>query len=96
MPASPAQFVWYELMTSDAKAAESFYRKVVGWNAQDASQGDMKYTALLAGEAPVAGLMTLPKEACDAGAQPGWLGYIGVDDVDAYDLGHGYSFVSLG
>jgi predicted enzyme related to lactoylglutathione lyase len=84
MPASPAQFVWYELMTSDAKAAESFYRKVVGWNAQDASQGDMKYTALLAGEAPVAGLMTLPKEACDAGAQPGWLGYIGVDDVDAY------------
>jgi predicted enzyme related to lactoylglutathione lyase len=84
MPASPAQFVWYELMTSDAKAAESFYRKVVGWNAQDASQGDMKYTALLAGEAPVAGLMTLPKEACDAGARPGWLGYIGVDDVDAY------------
>ncbi len=84
MPASPAQFVWYELMTTDAKAAESFYRKVVGWNVQDASQGDMKYTALLAGEAPVAGLMTLPKEACDAGARPGWLGYVGVDDVDAY------------
>ncbi len=84
MPASPAQFVWYELMTTDAKAAESFYRKVVGWNVEDASQGDMKYTALLAGEAPVAGLMTLPKEACDAGARPGWLGYVGVDDVDAY------------
>src|SRR5262249_2753680 len=30
-----------------------------------------------------AGLMTLPKEACDAGAKPGWIGYIGVDDVDA-------------
>jgi predicted enzyme related to lactoylglutathione lyase len=84
MPTSPAQFVWYELMTTDAKAAESFYRKVVGWNVQDASQGDMKYTALLAGDAPVAGLMTLPKEACDAGARPGWLGYVGVDDVDAY------------
>jgi uncharacterized protein len=84
MPTSPAQFVWYELMTTDAKAAESFYRKVVGWNVQDASQGDMKYTALLAGDAPVAGLMTLPKEACDAGARPGWLGYVGVDDVEAY------------
>jgi predicted enzyme related to lactoylglutathione lyase len=83
MPNSPAQFVWYELMTTDAPAAEAFYRKVVGWNAHDASQGEMKYTALLAGDAPVAGLMTLPKDACAAGARPGWIGYVGVDDVDA-------------
>ena len=26
----PNNFVWYELMTSDAKAAEGFYHKVVG------------------------------------------------------------------
>jgi predicted enzyme related to lactoylglutathione lyase len=83
MPQSPAPFVWYELMTTDAAAAEIFYKRVVGWTAQDASQGDMKYTALLAGDAPVAGLMTLPKEACAAGAKPGWIGYVGVDDVDA-------------
>ena len=43
----------------------------------------MNYTGLLAGDVPVAGLMTLPKEACAAGAKPGWIGYIGVDDVDA-------------
>ena len=24
--------LWYELMTTDMKAAESFYRKVVGWS----------------------------------------------------------------
>ena len=24
--------VWYELMTTDMKAAEAFYRNVVGWN----------------------------------------------------------------
>ena len=83
MPQSPAPFVWYELMTSDAAAAEKFYKTVVGWKTQDMSQGDMKYTGLLAGDAPVAGLMTLPKEACAAGAKPGWIGYIGVDDVDA-------------
>ena len=83
MPQSPAPFVWYELMTSDAAAAENFYKTVVGWKTQDMSQGDMKYTGLLAGDAPVAGLMTLPKEACAAGAKPGWIGYIGVDDVDA-------------
>ena len=83
MPPSPAPFVWYELMTTDASAAEKFYKDVVGWKAQDMSQGDMKYTALLAAGMPVAGLMTLPKDACDAGAKPGWTGYIGVDDVDA-------------
>lgn len=84
MPTPPAQFVWYELMTTDTKAAEAFYRKVVGWNAQDAGQPDMSYTMFLAGDAPTAGLMALPKEACDAGAKPGWIGYVGVDDVDAY------------
>jgi uncharacterized protein len=83
MPLSPAPFVWYELMTTDASAAEKFYKDVVGWKAQDMSQGDMKYTGLLAVGMPVAGLMTLPKDACDAGAKPGWTGYIGVDDVDA-------------
>ena len=83
MPPSPAPFVWYELMTTDASAAEKFYKDVVGWKAQDMSQGDMKYTGLLAAGMPVAGLMTLPKDACAAGAKPGWTGYIGVDDVDA-------------
>ena len=31
-------FVWYELMTTDAKAAQGFYSKVVGWKPQDATQ----------------------------------------------------------
>ena len=25
------QFVWYDVMTNDSKAAETFYRKVIGW-----------------------------------------------------------------
>jgi uncharacterized protein len=80
----PNNFVWYELMTSDAKAAEGFYSKVVGWKAQDSGHPGMNYTLLHAGDVPIAGLMALPKEACDAGAKPGWSGYVGVDDVDAY------------
>jgi predicted enzyme related to lactoylglutathione lyase len=80
---TPCNFVWYELMTSDDAAAQDFYGKVVGWKAQDAGQPGMKYTLLAASEGPVAGLMALPKEACDAGAKPGWVGYVGVDDVDA-------------
>jgi hypothetical protein len=79
---TPCNFVWYELMTTDDSAAQDFYGKVVGWKSQDAGQPGMKYTLLAAGDAPVAGLMALPKEACDAGARPGWIGYVGVDDVD--------------
>lgn len=79
----PNNFVWYELMTTDPKAAEGFYSKVVGWKPQAADQPDMSYTLLLSSDVPTAGLMTLDKEACDAGARPAWVGYVGVDDVDA-------------
>ena len=71
--ASPlGSFVWYELMTTDAAAAETFYKSVIGWKAQDAGYPDFRYTLLSAGASQVAGLMTLPREACDAGAKPGW------------------------
>ena len=76
-------FVWYELMTSDLKAAEAFYRKVVGWTAQDAGIPGPPYTIVSAGAAPVGGLMTIPDEARKMGAGPAWMGYIGVADVDA-------------
>jgi len=77
------RFVWYELMTTDTKAAETFYRNAVGWSAADSGMPGMSYTLFSFGETPVAGLMALPKEACDSGARPGWLGYVAVDDVDA-------------
>lgn len=77
------KFVWYELMTSDPKAAETFYRNVVGWGAQDASPPGMSYTMFSAGETPVGGLMTIPEDARKSGARPGWNGYVAVDDVDA-------------
>lgn len=83
MTPTASPFVWYELMTSDASAAEAFYRSVVGWKTADAGMPGMKYTLLSVGDMAVAGLMDLPAEASAAGARPGWLGYIAVDDVDA-------------
>ena len=77
------KFVWYELMTNDTKAAEAFYRNVIGWNAKDSGMPGMSYTIWSAGEAPVGGLMEVPKEARDAGARPGWMGYVEVDNVNA-------------
>jgi predicted enzyme related to lactoylglutathione lyase len=78
------KFVWIELMTSDPKAAEGFYTKVVGWSAKDSGQPGMSYTLLSAGETMVGGLMAIPEEAKKMGAGPIWLGYVAVDDVDDY------------
>ena len=83
MTDSHGRFVWYELMTTDLKAAAAFYAKVVGWGMHDASMPGMSYTLLTVGETSVGGLMTLPEDAKRMGAQPRWLGYVAVDDVDA-------------
>ncbi len=84
MAAPLGSFVWYEYMASDAKAAADFYARVVGWSAKDAGMADFPYTLFSTGPNVVAGLMALPDEARKMGARPGWLGYVGVPDVDAY------------
>jgi predicted enzyme related to lactoylglutathione lyase len=77
------RFLWYELMTTDTAAAKRFYGKVMGWSMQDASTAAMCYTLLMAGPTSVGGLTRLPKEVLAMGVPPHWLGYIGIDDVDA-------------
>lgn len=77
------RFAWYELMTTDTAAAATFYANVVGWGAQDASTPDLAYTLVTAGSDLVGGLMELPEVARKMGATPRWMGYVGVNDVDA-------------
>lgn len=78
-------FIWYELITGDPDAAIDFYGSVVGWTAADfpGPPGGFRYTILSAGDRGVAGLMALTDEMRASGGQPGWLGVIGVTDVDA-------------
>jgi uncharacterized protein len=83
MSDSHGKFVWYELMTPDPKAAETFYRSAIGWGAQDSGMPGMSYTLLTAGGMPVAGLMETPQRILDSGASAFWTGYVYVDDVDA-------------
>jgi hypothetical protein len=78
----PGAFVWYELLTTDLPAAQSFYSKIVGWDAQDASTPEFAYRLFNAGGTPVGGLMELPPEGRKMGAMPRWVGYVAVDDVD--------------
>jgi uncharacterized protein len=80
---SHGRFVWYELMTTDIETAKAFYATVVGWRARDASMHGSAYSLFTTGDFPITGLMTVPEDARKAGATPHWIGYVGVDDVDA-------------
>lgn len=75
-------FIWYELLTSDPDAAARFYQAVVGWQDRP-TEGFGGYRIFSIGGADVGGLMALPDGAAQAGMRPTWLGYVGVDDVDA-------------
>ncbi len=75
-------FIWYELLTTDAEAARTFYADVIGWTATDSGQPAIDYRILAAAEGNVGGLMQITDDMRSAGARPVWLGYIAVDDVD--------------
>ncbi len=77
-----AVFAWYELLTTDVSAAQSFYGKVLGWDAQDASTPGLAYRLFSVAGRPVAGLMELPLDGREKGATPRWMGYVAVEDVD--------------
>lgn len=73
--------LWYELMTTDAKAAEAFYAAVVGWTAAPFEGSPMPYTLFSrSGAIPVAGVLTRPG---DVDAPPFWSMYIGVPSLEA-------------
>jgi predicted enzyme related to lactoylglutathione lyase len=75
--------VWFELNTTDLKAAEAFYASVIGWVPRDAGMPGMAYTMVGPADHAVAGMMALTDEMKAGGAAPGWAGYVAVDDVDA-------------
>lgn len=75
-------FIWYELLTSDADAAQNFYGSLLGWDFADSGQADIDYRQISMKGEGVGGVMPLTPEMTANGAQPGWLGYITVEDVD--------------
>jgi predicted enzyme related to lactoylglutathione lyase len=74
------RLVWTELMTTDMKAAESFYDKVVGWTSEPFTGSPVPYTSFnRSGGAPVGGVMDRP-----AGMKmpPFWSMYIAVPNLE--------------
>ena len=82
--AAPAQIlgrhVWSELMTTDIKGAETFYKKVVGWTAEPFPNSPNPYIQFKrSGGAGAAGLMERPE---GMNMPPFWSMYIAVPDLD--------------
>lgn len=77
-------WIWYELMTTDAVAAKTFYEAVVGWTITPGTEPPLFYGMIANDDGGMTGgIMTLGEEMLAGGARPAWLGYVGVDDVDA-------------
>lgn len=75
--------IWYELMSADPDASRRFYDEVIGWAIEAQPSGDMDYRMIATPDGNLGGVMRLTAEMRAGGAVPGWLFYIGVDDVDA-------------
>jgi uncharacterized protein len=82
MPEQTGDFIWYELLTSDAAAAERFYGEVVGWSFHDPDGSGYVHISA-SPDQQIGGLVQLTPEMQQGGARPGWLGYVHVADVDA-------------
>src|SRR5687767_15995481 len=72
--------VWYELMTTDMKSAEAFYRTVIGWQTAPFEGTPQPYTTFNpAGAASIGGMMTKPAEVK---APPFWAMYVAVPNLE--------------
>lgn len=82
-PNAPGEFIWYELLTDDPVGAKRFYDAVVGWSIEAEPSGPMDYRMISGDDTLIGGVMRIDDAMKASGARPTWLGYLGVDDVDA-------------
>ena len=84
MTVNSGKFVWYDQMSHDMNGSATFYSNVVGWSVVANAMNDSPYAILAAGDTTIGGVMPIPEDSARVGVRPAWMGYIGVDDVDAY------------
>jgi len=78
----PGKFVWFELVSADAKKAQPFYGEVLGWKVMPFPMGNFTYEMIATGDTPdtmIGGYAPPRKDR-----QPShWISYVSVEDVDA-------------
>lgn len=77
-----SKFVWFDLLTSNIAVASDFYRDVIGWDIRDAQMPGREYSLITMGHTMIGGVTKPAAELTDLGGAL-WLGYLGVDNVDA-------------
>lgn len=78
-PSYRGRFVWYDLMTSDAAGAQTFYQAVAGWGTEGWGPPESVYTMWTANGKPIGGIGPKTPE----GIPPHWMGHIGTPDIEA-------------
>ena len=74
------RMLWYELLTTDMKAAEQFYSNVVGWTVAPFEGSPQPYDMWMRdGSVPVGGVMTIPD---GMNFPPFWMMYVGVRKLE--------------
>jgi uncharacterized protein len=72
--------VWYELMTTDTAAAETFYKKVIGWTSAPFDASPTPYTTFnRSGDVHAAGVMKTPD---GMNMPPFWAMYVAVPKLE--------------
>lgn len=81
-PQLHGKFVWFDLLTNDASAAEKYYGGLFGWTFEVLKGHEPPYKIIRERGAPIGGLvdMTLRKDHLPEST---WLAYVSVPDVDA-------------
>ena len=72
-------FSWFELQTSDPRAAVDWYSQLFGWSVTEQPMPSGTYHVFSADDTNVGGIM----ELVDANIPPNWGCYVTVNDVDA-------------
>jgi uncharacterized protein len=79
----PGRFCWFELATTDAGAARSFYGALFDWTTEDQPSGPgMVYSMLKLHGKDVGGLYELPPDMRAQGVPPHWLAYVATHSAD--------------
>jgi predicted enzyme related to lactoylglutathione lyase len=76
----PGRIIWYELLTTDMKAAEAFYTAVVGWTVTPFSSAGQPYDMFnRAANTPIGGVMAIPQ---GMNFPPHWEMYVVVANLE--------------
>ncbi len=81
-PQLPGKFVWFDLLTNDAKAAEAYYAGLFGWTFEVLKDHQPPYKVIREKGQPIGGVVDMTLRKTDL-PESTWLGYVSVPDVDA-------------